>query len=55
MNVYQITGNNNYKKLAVKQVAFISKNFITKKGEWYAKIEYLGRKFTDRKGVVSIH
>lgn len=41
-NVFQITGNKKYKKLADEQVEFISDNFVTQDGEWYTEIENSG-------------
>ncbi len=42
MNVFQITGDEKYQKLAYEQVAFISDNFVAQNGEWYTGIENSG-------------
>ncbi|MDN3641768.1 AGE family epimerase/isomerase [Lutimonas halocynthiae] len=42
LNVFSITGEEKYKKLALEQSQYISKKFITGKGEWYTEIHKTG-------------
>lgn len=42
LNVFKITGNEKYKKLALEQSTYISETFISEKGEWYTEIDKKG-------------
>jgi len=42
MNVFKITGNEKYKKLALEQSRYISETFISGKGEWFAEVDQTG-------------
>jgi len=42
MNVYSITADEKYKKLAEEQSSFISKHFINEEGEWLTEIDEKG-------------
>lgn len=42
LNVFKITGNEKYKKLANEQSLFISQTFINKKGEWFTEVNHSG-------------
>ena len=46
MNVFSITGDDKYKKLADEQSTFISKQFVTDKGEWFTEIDKKGAPIT---------
>lgn len=47
LNVYKITGDEKYHKLAIDQIDFISKRFVGQTGEWYAEIQNNGTAVTD--------
>lgn len=42
LNVFTITGEEKYKKLALEQSQYISETFITGKGEWFTEIQKTG-------------
>lgn len=42
LNVYQITSEENYQKLALDQISYIQNNFIDNSGEWFAGVNSKG-------------
>ena len=46
MNVFKITGNEKYKELALEQSSYISKQFVSKKGEWFTEVDKKGAPIT---------
>ncbi|MCP4883706.1 MAG: hypothetical protein GY908_07935 [Flavobacteriales bacterium] len=42
LNVYQITGEENYQILALDQISYIQKYFVNNRGEWYTGVKSKG-------------
>ena len=42
LNVYKITGEENYRKFAKEQISYIQKYFIQNQREWYASVDQKG-------------
>lgn len=47
LNVYKISAKEHYHELAIEQIDYISKNFISEKGEWFTGIENNGMPIKD--------
>ena len=42
LNVFTITGNQQYQQLAYNQINYIQENFITESGEWLGAVDETG-------------